>query len=142
MANVLATQTLEDGQRNTILKLTGFLDADVAYGDVVIDPASFSSITTEGVTLAAGFRIKAIRYDISDGLIVNVFWDDDGTANTATLAFALYGRGKFPDPPYGSVKNNDAGASGKIYLTTSGFSMGTPSSYTLILELIKVAVLP
>lgn len=142
MANVLGTQTLEDGVRNTIIKLTGTLDtADEAY-TIVADPANFSGFYTDNNTAAyakaAGWRMRHIEFTIADGLSVEVFWD----AATPVLIWALEGRGRLPAEPYGTIKNNATAPTGKIGISTLGWEAGSVLQYSFTLHLIKVAVLP
>lgn len=136
MANVVAVQTLLDGPRNAVFKLTGTLDtSDEAY-NVKIDVSTLSSMTTQGSNPPTRVYVKRWDFVISDGLIVNLFWD--ATANK--LIAPLWGRGKYNAAPIGGLVNNaGAGITGDIGLSTSGFSAGTPATYDIQIEVVKTA---
>ena len=57
MANVVNTQVLLDGKRNTVIKITGVLDTSNVSSTTIVDPANFTPVPT-------GFRIDHIDYSI------------------------------------------------------------------------------
>lgn len=137
MATTLATQTVLDGTRNTVLKITGSTtSADLAY-TVIALPANFEGIDFSGNIKAADWWIKKITYTVQDLLSVSLFWD----ATTPTLIEALEGRGQHKAMEYGGLVNNSgAGRTGGIGLsTTGGTAQTTTLSFSVILELVKTA---
>lgn len=128
MAGTLTTQILEDGPRNSIVKVTYI--SNTTTGDlaqqVVIDPASFSPVPTQ-------FRIDGIWFSISDQLEVQLLWD----ATTPVLIVPLAGRGKQFYKQFGGLQNNaGAGKNGKIDMLTTGWASGT-QIFEIILWLVK-----
>lgn len=135
MANIVNTQIIIDGPRNTVVKVAGILDtSDVALAPI-IDPATLVGIDNTGTLKAATFRVIGLNYNVEDGLEVRLYWD----ATAPTLIEALTGRGALPPScqAYGGLTNNaGAGKTGKISLSTSGWA--TVKSFSFILELVKV----
>lgn len=126
MANAVTTQIIEDGPRNSIVKLTGVLDTSNEALVTKIDPANFTPVPTQ-------FRIDGIWYSISDQLEVQLQWN--ATANV--LIIPLAGRGKQFYKQFGGLTNNaGAGKTGKIDLVTTGWASGT-QIYEIILWLVK-----
>jgi hypothetical protein len=136
MANSSAVQKIIDGPFNGCFKLIGTLDtSDQAY-TIVVDPATLSSITTQGDTKATKLRVMYIDANIEDGLTVTLWWDVDGTQPNATRIEDLNGRLVMPYRHFGGLPNNAGTPNGKIALSTQGWSTGT-LSYSIILETVK-----
>lgn len=137
MANSVAVQTLQDGPRNAILKLTGVLDSsDEAYA-IKIDPAALSSITTDNTTRATLLSIECLDINIEDGLTVTLWWDVDGTQTNAKRIEDLTGRAK-PNYTYvGRLTNNAVSPTGKIALSTQGWGATLIQSYSIIIHVVK-----
>jgi hypothetical protein len=131
MANSFLTQTIEEGPRNAVVKLTGVLDtSNLAVTDAV-DPANFNMSGTGPVP--EQFRIDHIDYSIADQLEVILWWD--ATADVAILPIA--GRGKMSFWNFGGLQNNaGAGKTGKIQISTTGWASGT-QVFSIVLELVK-----
>lgn len=129
MANVVAVQTLIDGPRNVVMKLTGLLDTSNESATLKVD------VSTLGQTPTA-VRIDKINYSISDQLNVQLYWD----ATTDLLIVPLAGRGEINAKQFGGLQNNaGAGKTGDIWLATTGWASGT-QSYEIILEMVKQGV--
>lgn len=137
MANSVVTQILADGPRNTIVKVTGLLDtSDLAVQDLV-DPAARSSMRPGGPVgsnfNASQYAIKAIYWDVEDGLEVRLWWD----ATADVLAKVLVGREDMDYTQIGFLQNDaGAGKTGKVQISTEGWTAGT-RSFTVIVHLIK-----
>jgi hypothetical protein len=137
MANVVSTQLLEQGARNTVVKWTGLLDtSDEAY-NVKLLPASPGIVPTP-----SQWRLDYLWYSISDGLEIQLFWD----ATSPTLIVPLAGRGKIDYCNFGGLQN-DAGAGktgglGMAAISLPGvtYTAGKPFTYSLTLELVKQGV--
>jgi hypothetical protein len=134
MANVVNTQTLVDGARNAVVKITGVLDTSNVSSTVVVDPASFSPKPT-------AFRIDHLDYSISDPLEVRLQWDASSPIDILPIA----GRGRMSFWNFGGLQDNGgAGVTGKINLLTSGYnttSLGTtPLVFSVVLEMVKIGV--
>lgn len=130
MANAVATQIIEDGARNAIVKLDGVLDTSNEAVVTKIALASFSPLPT-------GFRIDAIRYSISAQLVVRLEWH--ATANVVAYSLAA-GQEDLWFKDVGGLQNNGgAGKNGAIDLVTTGWTSGT-QTYTITLWLVKQGV--
>ena len=129
MANVVNTQILVDGPRNTVIKVTGVLDTANLTNVVIVDPALLSPVPTQ-------LRIDQVEFAISDPLGVLLRWD----AATPVDALPLSGWGKLPFRQFGGLQNNaGVGKNGKITLSTVGWTAGT-ENFTVILQLVKQGV--
>ena len=132
MANSVTVQTLVDGPRNVVLKLDGLLDtSDLAYV-VIVDPATLSDYNINNAK-ATKLRINKINFDVEDGLDVEMWWD----APTPLRFADFVGRGKVDAWRYGGIVNNATSPTGKIAISTQGWSTGAILSYTIVLELVK-----
>jgi hypothetical protein len=137
MANLFAVQTLLDGPRNVVVKVTGVLDTSDLASTTVIDPSTLSAIGAFG-TLPTKVRIDMIEYNIEDTLSVNLFWD----ATTPVLIGEFVGRGTQKYRQFGGLLNNaGAGITGKITATTTttgtAISATNILSFTLFITLVK-----
>jgi hypothetical protein len=137
MANLFAVQTLLDGPRNVVVKVTGVLDTSDLASTTVIDPATLSAIGAFG-TLPTKVRIDMIEYNIEDTLSVNLFWD----ATVPVLTGEFVGRGSQKYNHFGGLLNNaGAGVTGKITATTTttgtAISATNILSFTLFITLVK-----
>ncbi len=135
MANVVNTQILVDGPRNTVVKVTGQLTAsDLAYV-TFLDPSVLAGIDNSLSVKAKDFQIKKIEYSIEDPLTVQLYWD----ATTPVLALSATGRGKFPSEEYGGIPTQaGAGDTGKLGIATQGFTTGSVINFSFVLEVFKV----
>jgi len=133
MANVAETQILLDGPRNAVIKLTATLDTADETAVEKVDPATLSNINSNGEK-ANRVVIDRIEYDVEDGLTVSLLWD--ATADKDIVHMERPGSLCFAD--FGGLSNNaGAGVTGKILLTTQGWSTGQVLSYTIVLYLKK-----
>ena len=137
MANVVTTQLLEQGARNTVVKWTGLLDtSDEAYNIKLLP-------TTSGITpVPTQWRLDYLWYSISDGIEVQLFWD----ATSPALIVPLAGRGKIDYWNFGGLQNDaGAGKTGGIGLSAVSlpgvtYTTGKPFTYSITLELVKQGV--
>lgn len=138
MANSITTQLILDGPRNCILKVEGILDTSDLASQVILDPALVAGMDSTGAVKAQGFLIQRITYTVEDALECRLFWD----ATAPTRIEALTGRGiaKF-ERFHGLPNNSGAGRTGKILLSTEGWSAAKILSFSLIIELIKQGTL-
>lgn len=127
MANALATQILVDGARNAVVKAVGTLDtSDLSVTDLVA-PASFTPVPTT-------FKVDRIQYAVEPGITVRLWWD----ASTDVYIAALTGSNVIDAKPFGGLINNSgSGTTGKIQVSTEGYSSGT-EAFTLTLEMSKI----
>jgi hypothetical protein len=136
MANSILVQTIVDGPRNTIIKVTGIIDtADVTVPITIADPALLIGVDNTGGLKAAKLKIGRIVHTVEDALEVRLFWD----ATTPVLVEVLTGRAhlEYAKNFGGLINNAGAGVNGKITLTTQGWSASATLSFTIVIELIK-----
>jgi len=130
MANALALQTLEDGPRNAVIKVTLVNDTSNTAATVIADPALLTPISNQ-------LNVAEIQYNVQDGWYVTLFWQ----ATTPKVMVTLAGRGSFPvGRNFGGFQNDSTtGKTGRITLTTTGYTSGTMVA-TLVLNVIKQVV--
>lgn len=128
MANSLTTQTIIDGPRNLVIKVTGVLDtSDQGLITVVTPSATFRS--------PPFVNLVHIDYAISDQLEVQLQWQ--GTPNQVMMPLAGRGRMSFTD--FGGLPDNATTPTGNIQLLTTGWASGT-QVFTLVLEMVKIGL--
>lgn len=129
MANVVTTQTLVDGARNVVIKVTGVLDTSNVGSTVIVDPATLVPIPTQ-------LRIDMLEFSVGSQLAVLLKWD----ATTPVDIAPLVGYGKLPFQKFGGLQNNaGAGKTGKVLLSTTGWASGT-QTFTVVIHLVKQGV--
>lgn len=138
MANSVNIQTILDGPRNCVIKVEGILDTSDLTSTVIADPATFTGMDNTGAVLAKGFIVDRVQFSIEDGLECRLAWD----ATSPTRIVELQGRGTEKYDRFGGLPNNSgAGRTGKILLSTQGWSTSAILSFTLLLTLKKQGTL-
>jgi hypothetical protein len=133
MATNLVVQTLNDGFRNTTIKIDGYVNAADLSNQTVLDLANLSQVDGFG-HLASTMRVVRINFDIEDALQVNL--DFDGA--TPQNIWRCTGRGEIKGKPFGGFPNNATTPNGKITLTTEGgAAASTNLSFTIVMEVVK-----
>ena len=137
MANSIITTILQDGPRNTRIKVTGILDtSDLAY-TVIANPATLSFVDQPRGLRATQLRVNKIDYDVEDGLDVRVLWGNTVPAN-APLLYDFVGRGMVDNDRYNDWNNTQAaGFDGTIAIATQGWSTGGIYEFSLTFTLVK-----
>jgi hypothetical protein len=134
MANELTIQTILDGPRNAIIKVSGTLDSSDLAQQVLLDPATLGGINNTGLVKAAKLRLQRLTHNIEDGLTVDLWWD----ATTPVRIEGIEGRGHQNYDRFGGLTNiAGAGVTGKILIATQGWATGSILSFSLLLELVK-----
>jgi len=124
MVDAVTSQTLRDGPRNCIIKLTSLSDGS---GESAILKVDVSTLTGG----PSRVRIKKIHYNVT-GMVATLFWDADTDVRILDLA----GSGEHDFSSFGGLVNNaSTGLTGDILLTTTGHTSG--DSYWIILEMVK-----
>lgn len=133
MATNLVVQTLNDGFRNTTVKIDGYVNAADLTSQTVIDLATLGQVDGFG-NKATTMRVVRINFDIEDALQVNL--DFDGA--TPQNVWRCTGRGEIKGKPFGGFPNNATTPNGKITLTTEGgAAASTNLAFTIVMEVIK-----
>jgi len=124
MSDDVASQTIIDGARNAVVKITSVSDGT---GESAVTKVDVSALQNA----PAKVRIKRIHYNVQ-GMVARLLWDADADVTIVDLA----GDGVFDFSAFGGLPNNaGAGVTGDIKLTTVGHTNG--DSYTVVLELEK-----
>lgn len=129
MANVVTLQTIIDGPRNLVVKVTGTLDS----GDV-----SLTTIVTPSTTFRSPplVQLDYIDYAIQDGLEIQLQWQ--GTPNSPLMPLA--GRGRMGFDCFGGIPDNATTPTGNIQMLTTGYVNATTMVFTLMLEMKKIGL--
>ena len=131
MANSLLIQTIQEGPRNAIVKITGILDTSNLANTTVVTAANLNQGGTAGAPTQ--LRIDYIDYSISDQLEVQIAWH----ATTNVVIMPIAGRGRMNFNAFGGLQNNaGAGKTGDIDILTTGWASGI-QVFSVILEMVK-----
>lgn len=135
MAKDIKVQVLNDGYRNTTVKISGYVNADDYTNQSIIDAATLTQVDAQG-SKAGSLRVTRINYDIEDALQVDLIW---GGATPATLWNAT-GRGEMEGRDFGGITNNATTPNQTILLTTTGGGTATSNlSFSIVLEIVKAS---
>jgi hypothetical protein len=135
MAKDIKVQILNDGYRNTTVKISGYVNATDYTNESIVDAATLTQIDAQG-SKAQSLRVTRINYDIEDALQVDLIW---GGGTPATLWNAT-GRGEMEGRDFGGITNNATTPNQTILLTTTGGGVATTNlSFSIILEIVKAS---
>lgn len=133
MANLITKQLLEDGERNVVVNVVGYLDTADAAGEVILDVSALSA----GNPVTNRLLIMHVEYSIEATLTCILQFD----ATTPVDAVDLYGFGKLNYEKVGGIPNNaGVGVTGDILLSTEGWSGGAKLHFTIKLKCKKYTV--
>jgi hypothetical protein len=133
MATNLVVQTLNDGFRNTTLKIDGYVNAADLSNQTVLDLSTLGQVDGFG-NKASAMRVTRINFDIEDALQVNLDYD----GGTPQNIWRCTGRGEIKGKGFGGFPNNATTPNGKITLTTEGGGVATTNlSFTIVIEVVK-----
>ena len=132
MANLIEVQDIIDGPRNGVFKVDMLLDSSDITGFVIWDPAQHY-IDPPPMTATNSCAIYEIQYAVQDGLALDMQWD----ALVPKSITHLEGRGKFPLDALSGLPNNALGATGKVLLSSQGWTTGSKLAATLVVHVIK-----
>lgn len=138
MANSLDIQTILDGPRNAVVKVTGVLDTSNQASVKIYDPATLM-IPPGSLAPAPLARLNYIDYSISDQLEVQLSWGLAGGAGAGKILMPLAGRGRMNFDDWKGIPNDQANSDGTIWLVTTGWTSST-QIFTVILEMIKSGI--
>ena len=131
MADTVTSQTIQDGERNLVMKFTNVSDGT---GESAVKKVDVSALATnsKGQTCT---KVKIQRiYWATVGMSVKL--EFDATSNVLLIGLPADSTGdEYYDSFTGIPNNAGSGVTGDIDLTTTGHSSG--DSYMIILEMIK-----
>ncbi len=141
MANSYTIQTLRDGPRNLVIRVTGEIQGVASTGGTDIAPVAITAIASASPP-CTGLRVDRVKFSVPHGcpLDINLFWD-------ATTPELFWGAGGGDDGDFwnfgGLTTNAPPGATGDIMFGTSGaaaLTVATMYPFAIILECVKQGV--
>ena len=133
MATELKVQKLNDGLRDTTIKIDGFVNAADLTSQTVLDLSTLDQVDGFG-NKATTMRVTRINFDVEDSLQVNLDWD----GATPNNLWRCTGRGEIKGKGFGGFPDNATTPNGKITLTTEGGAAATTNlAFTIVLEVVK-----
>jgi hypothetical protein len=138
MANSLNIQTVVDGPRNLIVKITGILNtSDIASTQVIVPQNTFQVSQMNKPPL---IRLDYISYSISDPLEVTLSWGNSTGPAAGLPILPLAGRGRMSFDTFAGLVNNQVPTDGSVWLSTTGYGESTDTGvaiFSLVFEFIK-----
>jgi hypothetical protein len=135
MAKSINVQILNDGYRNTTVKISGFVNAEDYSNQSIVSAASLGQVDAQG-TKAKSLRVTRINYDIEDALQADLIW---GGGTPATIWHST-GRGEMEGRDFGGIVNNATTPDQTILLTTLGGATASSNlAFSIVLEIVKAS---
>jgi hypothetical protein len=132
MADTVTTQTIQDGERNCIMKFTNVSDGTGESAVVKVDVSALQS-NPSGIACSE-VRLVRVSHAIV-GMSVQMFFNASTNVLLMELAESSNGHMDFQD--FGGIPNNaGSGKDGDILFTTKDHTSG--DTYSIILEMLKV----
>ena len=133
MANQLEKQILEEGPRNAVVKLAGFLDTSDASWVQAIQLSDFTNNDKQGPLRA--LRVDEVEFSVSAAIVVKLAWN----SSLPQLIAVVYNSGEFCFEEAGGIlpDRTRSGFDGAINLSTHGFAAAA-QGFTVLLELVKL----
>ena len=132
MADAVTTQTIQDGERNCIMKFTNVSDGTGESAVVKVDVSALQS-NPSGIACSE-VRLVRVSHAIV-GMSVQMFFN--ATTNVLLMELAESSNGHMDFTNFGGIPNNaGSGKDGDILFTTKGHSSG--DTYSIVLEMLKV----
>ena len=132
MADAVTSQTIEDGERNCIMKFTNVSDGT---GETAVAKVDVSALAANAAGISCSeVRVMRVSHAIV-GMSVQMFLN--ATANVLLMQLAESSNGHMDFKDFGGIPNNSgSGKNGDILFTTVGHSSG--DTYSIVLEMVKV----
>jgi hypothetical protein len=135
MAKSINVQILNDGYRNTTVKISGFVNAEDYSNQTIVSAASLGQVDAQG-SKAKSLRVTRINYDIEDALQTDLIW---GGGTPATI-WHTTGRGEMEGRDFGGIVNNATTPDQTILLTTLGGATAASNlAFSIVLEIVKAS---
>ena len=132
MADAVTSQTIQDGERNCIMKFTNVSDGT---GESAVAKVDVSALSTNSAGVSCSeVRVMRVSHAIV-GMSVQLFLD--ATSNVLLMELAESSNGHMDFKDFGGIPNNaGSGKTGDILFTTKGHSSG--DTYSIVIEMVKV----
>lgn len=116
------------------MKLTGVLDTSDVSEQPAVAVGDFSNNDTNKTL--RGFRVDAAIFAIGNGIEILLSW----ASTNSQQIMPLSGRGRIDATADGGFipDSTRAGYTGNINLSSSGYTVGTPQNFTILLRLVKL----
>ena len=132
MADAVTSQTIQDGERNCIMKFTNVSDGTGESAVAKVDVSALAA-NAAGVSCSE-VRVMRVSHAIV-GMSVQLFLN--ATSNVLLMELAESSNGHMDFADFGGLPNNaGSGKNGDILFTTKGHSSG--DTYSITLEMVKV----
>ena len=132
MADAVTSQTIQDGERNCVMKFTNVSDGTGESAVAKVDVSALAA-NAAGVSCSE-VRVMRVSHAIV-GMSVQLFLNASSNVLLMELAESSNGHMDFKD--FGGLPNNaGSGKDGDILFTTKGHSSG--DTYSIVLEMVKV----
>ena len=132
MADAVTSQTIQDGERNCIMKFTNVSDGTGESAVAKVDVSALAA-NAAGVSCSE-VRVMRVSHAIV-GMSVQLFLD--ATSNVLLMELAESSNGHMEFKDFGGIPNNaGSGKTGDILFTTKGHSSG--DTYSIVIEMVKV----
>ena len=132
MADTVASQTIIDGQKTVVLKLTNVSDGTGEAAVVKVDVSALTALPNG--TVCTGVVIEKIWWQCI-GMKVQLLWD--ATTNLFCIELGENQSGHHDYTDFGGFPNNSgSGKTGDLLFTTVGHTAA--DTYTVVLYLRKV----
>ena len=131
MADVVTSQTIQDGSRKAVLKFTNASDGT---GEAAVTKVDVSALSSNAAgESCSSVQINKIWWQCT-GMSVKI--DFDATTNVLAIGLSEDSNGYHDYSDFSGIPNNaGSGKTGDLAFTTVGHSSG--DTYMIILELIK-----
>jgi len=132
MADAVTSQTIQDGERNCIMKFTNVSDGS---GESAVAKVDVSALAANAAGISCSeVRVMRVSHAIV-GMSVQLFLN--ATSNVLLMELAESSNGHMNFRDFGGIPNNaGSGKDGDILFTTVGHSSG--DTYSIVLEMVKV----
>ena len=132
MADAVTSQTIQDGERNCIMKFTNVSDGTGESAVAKVDVSALAA-NAAGVSCSE-VRVMRVSHAIV-GMSVQLFLD--ATSNVLLMELAESSNGHMDFKDFGGIPNNaGSGKTGDILFTTKGHDSG--DTYSIVIEMVKV----
>lgn len=136
MSNVIEKQTLEEGFRNAVVKISGVLDSGDENRTEIIALRDFTN--NEQRQKLIGLRVDQVNYSLGQVLDVALYWQSDTPQQIVPLSKS----GKMPFADDGGLLPDmtRSGYTGGINLVATGWAtgQGAKQNFTILLRLVKL----
>lgn len=126
MSNLVTKEIIEDGIRNAVTKIVIVLDTSDLDHVVVVDPADYDPEPWK-------FVVDYVSFSVEPGLTSYLYWD----ATVPDLMLTLDGTHELKFKRFGGLPDSAVNATGKITLSTNGWTRGAVLAATIVLQMVK-----